>query len=161
MNLLSYITGKPSTSEVIFKRSSPLSYLQVKTSLINEGTQVLVICTDFTKIKSIEEHGQRVRAVFFSSVAHELRTPLNSIIPILKMVIKDLAGTIKSSNLLKIVLNSSIHLSNVIEDALDISRLENNNFKLFIDMFKLRETIDEVCEIMAFQIDQKNLKLNL
>jgi len=74
-----------------------------------------------------------MRNNFFSSVAHELRTPLNSIIPILKMILDQLAITHPHLNkrtieLLKVVLNSSLHLQNVIEDALDISRLENNKF---------------------------------
>ena len=71
-----------------------------------------------------------MRASLFSSVAHELRTPLNSIIPILKIIFESLA-TIDKEKLkkyLRIVLNSSIHLSNVIEDALDMSRLENGKF---------------------------------
>ena len=105
-----------------------------------------------------------MRAVFFSSIAHELRTPLNSIIPILEMILKEFLQTptpARFSKLIKIVLNSSIHLQNVIEDALDISRLENNNFRLFLEMFDLRATLNEVCDIMRFQIEQKKLQLNL
>lgn len=74
-----------------------------------------------------------MRGTFFSSIAHELRTPLNSIIPILKMILDQLDSTQNGLNkrvlgLIKVVLNSSLHLQNVIEDALDISRLENNKF---------------------------------
>lgn len=74
---------------------------------------------------------QKVRSNFFSSVAHELRTPLNSIIPLLRMIL-DLYGECLSSahakELIRVVLNSALHLQNVIEDALDVSRLENNKF---------------------------------
>lgn len=86
-----------------------------------------------------------MRASFFSSVAHELRTPLNSIIPILKMVLELLiSGDIIKSKLieyLRIVNNSSTHLQNVIEDALDISRLENNSFQIYKEMFDIRKTV--------------------
>lgn len=95
-----------------------------------------------------------MRASFFSSVAHELRTPLNSIIPILKMILELLSsGEILKPKLieyLKIVNNSSTHLQNVIEDALDISRLENNSFLIFKEMFDVRKAVKEVLEIMQF-----------
>ena len=76
---------------------------------------------------------QKMRSTIFSSIAHELRTPLNSIIPILKMILDQLNSSQNGLNtrvlgLIKVVLNSSLHLQNVIEDALDISRLENNKF---------------------------------
>ena len=54
---------------------------------------------------------------------------------------------------LNIIKNSAIHLENVIEDALDLSRLENNKFTLFKDQFDVRKTINDVCDIMRFQIE--------
>lgn len=98
-----------------------------------------------------------MRASFFSSIAHELRTPLNSIIPILRMVLEllpqggeMLISKNKLVEYLNIVFNSSIHLQNVIEDALDISRLENNKFQIFKEMLDLRKAVNEVCDIMRF-----------
>ena len=137
----------------VFKAKNPKRYIQVKTQLINDGSQIIAICSDISRIKEAEAQGQKVRATFFSSVAHELRTPLNSIIPILQLILGTYGlgnASDRIQNLLKIVLNSGIHLSNVIEDALDISRLENNNFTLFKETFNIRKVIDEVCEIMKF-----------
>ena len=86
-----------------------------------------------------------MRAHFFSSIAHELRTPLNSVIPILKIVldliIKSDGHSLDIPKILKflqIVYNSSIHLENVINDALDISRLENNKFEINKSEFEIR-----------------------
>ena len=84
-----------------------------------------------------------MRAQFFSSVAHELRTPLNSIIPILKIILTILLNSDKPDiprilKLVMIVHNSSIHLENVINDALDISRLENNKFEINKSLFAIR-----------------------
>lgn len=49
----------------------------------------------------------------------------------------------------------------MIEDALDVSRLENNNFLLFKDHFKISDAVKDVCEIMEFQFRQKKLQLIL
>lgn len=69
-----------------------------------------------------------MRSLFFSSVAHELKTPLNAIIPILKMMIDSMGDVLpfRALNYLKIILNSALHLECVVEDSLEMSRLENN-----------------------------------
>lgn len=83
--------------------------------------------------------------MFFSSVAHELRTPLNSIIPMTRMLRENLKSDEKSQKYLQIIMNSSLHLQNVIEDALDMSRIENNKFEIQNDFYDIREMAQEVC----------------
>ncbi len=123
----------------------------------------------------MQKEAQKIKQHFFASVAHELRTPLNTIIPILKMLIEKLK--VKTQNdrarfvspppnelkneevlhMLQIVYNSSIHLSNVIEDMLDVTRIENKQFSIFKTIFDFRQAVNEVCEIMRFQLQQKKL----
>lgn len=117
--------------DTLFKSKNPRRYIQVNTSVINGGSKIIAICSDITKIKLAQKQIEKIRSTFFSQVAHELRTPLNSIIPILKMILDKIGlegFANKTRDLLKVVLNSSLHLQNVIEDALDLSRLENNKF---------------------------------
>lgn len=78
--------------------------------------------------------------MFFSSIAHELRTPLNSIIN-MSNNLKQFILNQKGFKLLKLITNSSKHLSNIIEDALDLSRIENNKFNINLDLFNVREAI--------------------
>ena len=47
----------------------------------------------------------------------------------------------------------------MIEDALDMSRIENNKFTIYKDSFDIRDAVNEVCDIMKFQLDSKGLKL--
>jgi signal transduction histidine kinase len=56
----------------------------------------------------------------------------------------------KIEKLVLIAQNSALHLESVIEDALDISRLENNKFTLFYDSFDIRAVCNEVADIMKF-----------
>lgn len=67
----------------------------------------------------------------------------------------------KIKELINVVLNSSQHLESLIEDALDISRIENNNFSLFMELINIRDAISEVQKIMEFQIQQKKLTLDI
>ena len=144
-----------------------LRFLHVKTSKINDGHQVIVICTDITKLKEMEKQGQKLRATFFSSVAHELRTPLNSILPILQMILEILqtmgpsAVVTRLEKNVKVALNSAKHLQSLVEDALDMMRIENNQFTFNNEIFDLRKAVDEVCEIMQFQLTSKALGFDL
>lgn len=61
--------------------------------------------------------------------------------------------------ILKVIINSAHHLENVVNDALDISRIENGQFEPIFDFFDIREALDEVLEIMQFQVTAKNLTL--
>lgn len=58
-----------------------------------------------------------------------------------------------------IIHNSSLHLQNVIEDALDLSRIENNQFEIDLEFFDIRKVVEGVVSIMNFQIVSKNLYL--
>ena len=105
----------------------------------------------------MDKEGQRLRSQFFSSVAHELRTPLNSIIPILALVLRAFSSPTlnpeqiaRVSKMIKIAHNSALHLESVIEDALDVSRLENDKFSLNLESFDFREMEREVEDIMQF-----------
>lgn len=48
----------------------------------------------------------------------------------------------------------------MIEDALDMSRIENNKFQIYKEFFDIRNTVDEVTKVMEFQTTQKNLILH-
>jgi signal transduction histidine kinase len=58
-----------------------------------------------------------------------------------------------------IITSSALHIQNVIEDALDLSRIENNKFETQIEAFDPRACLAEVCGIMNFQATQKQLSL--
>lgn len=150
-----------SDTDVVFKCRDPKMYFLVRSSKINNGRQIIAICCDITRIKEMEKTAKKMKAIFFSSVAHELRTPLNSIIPIIKIMIETqhLPLTGRRSRYLNIILNSALHLENVIEDALDMSRLENNKFTINKELFEVRVAVSEISEIMRFPFEQKGIEL--
>jgi signal transduction histidine kinase len=62
---------------------------------------------------------------------------------------------------MQIIYNSSMHLLNVIEDALDMSRIENKKFSIILEFMDIREAVKEVSDIMRFQVESKKLKLDV
>lgn len=95
-----------------------------------------------------------MRAMYFSSVSHELRTPLNSIIPIVQMILEFYRDKLDPNlvKYMKIIKNSSLHLQNLIEDALDMCRIENGNFSISLSTFNVRESIKDIADILDFLI---------
>ena len=62
--------------------------------------------------------------------------------------------------LVSIAHHSSLHLESIVDDALDLDRLETNNFKVKNKLFDIRATCNEIAQIMKIQIKEKGLRLN-
>ena len=99
---------------------------------------------------------------FLSSVSHELRTPLNAIINFVEMVALGLVGPIteEQKELLNNSLESSTHLLQLINDILDISKIQAGKLTLFIEQdVDLYSVLNTVIEIVQPMFKEKQLKL--
>lgn len=68
-----------------------------------------------------------MKMLFYTSTTHELRTPLNGIIGVLQMM-EPFVTQNRAKELLNIATNSAHHLESLIEDVIDLSRIENGHF---------------------------------
>ena len=97
---------------------------------------------------------------FLANTSHELRTPLNSIIGFLTLITE---GYYEGDEELRLftrnALDSSYHLLNVINDLLDISKIESGRMQLQIEKVYVDEIMEEIYSLFKVQADQKNLKL--
>ena len=85
---------------------------------------------------------------FLASMSHELRTPLTSIIGFTNMILKGRAGDIneEQENQLNIILNSANHLHELINDVLDITKIEVKKLEIRKDSFNLVEELIKLKE---------------
>ena len=91
------------------------------------------------------------------SITHELRTPLNSSINALELLEEHVPEEFK--RYLRIARTSNKQLASLIEDILDLTRLENGEFSLNLHVFKLRLVADAIVELFEFQLEAKGLQL--
>lgn len=105
----------------------------------------------------------RLKSVFLASMSHELRTPLNSIIGFTGMILKGMSGKITEDQRkeLTMVQNSANHLLTLINDVIDVSKIETGKVELLIEELNLVDLMQEVKESFKIAVDVKNLKLSL
>ncbi|MBX3086630.1 MAG: HAMP domain-containing histidine kinase [Anaerolineae bacterium] len=110
------------------------------------------------------ERSDKVKSAFLASVSHELRTPLNAIINYTKFVVRGMMGTVneRQQESLNKVIESAKHLLNLINDVLDISKIESGSLNLFIeDNVDLKEMFDAVKSMADTLIEDKPVKVEL
>ena len=109
------------------------------------------------KLKELD----RLKSMFLASMSHELRTPLNSIIGFTGLLLMGMAGELneEQKKQLSMVKNSAKHLLNLINDILDISKIEAGRIDLDITEFPLKELVDEVVEESSSLLVGKSIRL--
>ncbi|MCL4538981.1 MAG: HAMP domain-containing histidine kinase [Bacteroidetes bacterium] len=102
----------------------------------------------------------RLKDEFLTNTSHELRTPLNSIIGFLTLLAE---GYYESENEMRLftrnALESSRHLLNVINDILDISKIEAGTMDTHIEKVYVDELMEEIRSLFEMQAEQKGLTL--
>ncbi|WP_262690120.1 sensor histidine kinase [Kordiimonas aestuarii] len=108
------------------------------------------------------EEASRSKAEFLATMGHELRTPLNAVIGFTEMLQQDPKCTPeKYQEYLDIVANSGRHLLSVINDILDMSRLEAGKMLAEPTLFDLDEVVDECIAFHRRTIDNKEINIRL
>ena len=97
---------------------------------------------------------------FLASMSHELRTPLTSIIGFASSILKGRAGNIneEQENQLKIILNSANNLHELINDVLDITKIEVKKLEIRNETFNLVEELKKLKETFNLAINDKGLE---
>ncbi|MCK4384208.1 MAG: HAMP domain-containing histidine kinase, partial [Candidatus Lokiarchaeota archaeon] len=93
-------------------------------------------------------------------MSHELRTPLTSILGFTRMILKGQAGEINEEQrkALKIILNSANHLHELIDDAIDVNKIEADRLDIRKDRYNLVEEILNLNETFSIAVDKKGLE---
>ena len=145
--------------------------LQIRRRAMPNGA-VLSIYSDVTDIKASErkliearsqaELANRAKGEFLANMSHELRTPLNAIIGFSEVISHELFGPIANEKYLEYLRDihaSSLHLLSIINDVLDMSKIEAGKVELAQEVVPMQSLIGEVMRMVHERARSRNIEL--
>lgn len=136
-----------------------------KSAIIHERDRIEDSLRETMEDNDVEKHraeeSDRLKSAFLATMSHELRTPLNSIIGFTGILQAEMAGPLndEQKKQLGMVRGSATHLLNLINDVLDISKIEAGQIEIVKEPFDLPAVIDRVVEGVRPLIEKKGLAL--
>ncbi|KKH91832.1 histidine kinase [Methanosarcina sp. 1.H.T.1A.1] len=139
--------------------------------LIEEDSVLIGIMIDITERKQAEEKllqakmaaetANRAKTTFIVNMSHELRTPLNAVIGFSDLLLSENFGPLneKQKRYTENISNSGAHLLDVINNVLDISKLELGNIELYYETVNISGVIEEVQRVLYPISAEKNISI--
>ncbi|MEX0270751.1 ATP-binding protein [Leptolyngbyaceae cyanobacterium UHCC 1019] len=108
------------------------------------------------------EEASRLKSEFLANTSHELRTPLNGMIGFLKLVLDGMADDPEEqTEFIGEAYRSALHLLNIINDILDIAKIEAGKLQIELSPVKLAELLNDVADFISNQVRQKKLSFEI
>ena len=108
------------------------------------------------------EHANQTKSRFLANMSHELRTPLNAIIGFSDIMVREMFGAIgneRYAEYVRIVNESGALLLDLINDVLDMSRIEAGKYRLNVEWFDMRDPIEAVVQMLSNRATEKQLAI--
>lgn len=117
--------------------------------------------TELLKAKNAAEAANIAKSTFIATMSHELRTPLNAVLGFSELMSQDEAATKAQKNSLNIINRSGAHLLSMINDVLDISKIEAGHFELDSGDFDLFNLLHDIANMISVRTEAKGLDFDL
>lgn len=124
---------------------------------LNQKSEELRVANE--RLKELD----RLKSMFIASMSHELRTPLNSVIGFSSVLLNEWAGHVndEQKQLLSTISRSGKHLLSLINDVIDVSKIEAGAIDVHPEEFDLYDLIAEVVDLLKKDIAEKQLELKI
>lgn len=164
--------NESATREVCVENKLGLGTRFIRMELIPADMgQEIILLTDITADKDIQnslmdamqraESASRAKDDFLSSMSHDIRTPMNGVIGMTAIAAAHLDDKNRVKDCLNKINEASAHLLNLINEILDVSRIESGKIELSKESFNLGQLIQEVLNMNYTAIKQKDQTINV
>ena len=154
---------------LLYEPTYSLVNQSVLSTLLGCGLVLLVLLTLFffyfrfskrqmialAEARAAAEHANRAKSEFLSNMSHDIRTPMNGIVGMTAIASSNINNPEQVRDCLKKITLSSKHLLGLINDVLDMSKIESGKLTLNLDHISLRETMDSIVSIIQPQLRAK------
>ncbi|NRF67741.1 PAS domain-containing protein [Aquincola sp. S2] len=166
-------SGERTVIEQAFDDAQGTRWMEVFKAPVNDEDGSLLgtvgVAQDISERKATEaarevalaeaERLAQLRSDFLAQMSHELRTPLSGILGFAEMLTAESVLTERQERCVRIIQQSGQHLLNLINDLLDMSRIDAGRLELSPTPVRLTEYLHEVSEMIAVKAEQKGLQL--
>ncbi len=120
-----------------------------------------LLLRELREAKQTAETASRSKSEFLSNMSHDIRTPMNAVMGMTAIAMAHLDDQQQVGNCLKKIALSSKHLLGLINDVLDMSKIESGKMTLNVELVSLREIMDSIVNIVQPQVKAKNQEFNI
>ena len=111
------------------------------------------------KAKEVAEAANRTKSEFLANMSHEIRTPLSSILGFTELLRRDMGSPDQKLTYLNTITSSGRHLSTLIDDILDLSKIEAGRMEFERVLCSPHQIITEVLSVLRVRAQEKSLQL--
>jgi two-component system, cell cycle sensor histidine kinase PleC len=144
-------------------RATVIDLKRSQTALERQAIELADLAEKYSEEKNRAEEANQTKSKFLANMSHELRTPLNAIIGFSEIMESGMFGTLGSEKYQEYchdILTSGHYLLEVINDILDMSKIEAGRMKLDMEQLDLSKTLAESLRVVSGRADDKNLVLD-
>jgi PAS domain S-box-containing protein len=131
------------------------------TAVLRDISGQIAVEEALTKAKVAAENANRMKSEFLANMSHELRTPLNAVLGFTQLMANDKNLTDGQQNKIQIISRSGEHLLALINDILDISKIEAGKFEMHSAVFDLEAFVGDLRDMFLLRCQKKGLHLDV
>ena len=157
MPMTALLSTLASNLAVLIERARLFDEIEATRTELQERAEALEEAN--SRLKELD----RLKSQFLANVSHELRTPLNSVIALSRVLIMQAKQKISEEEFgyLEIIARNGKHLLRLINDILDLSKIEAGRVEVNLEEFSIEKTIDMVKESLDPLAEEKGIEVEL
>jgi PAS domain S-box-containing protein len=152
------ISDKKKTEQALEQRTTEL--IQANQKLQQETQALKWAKEELRQAKEVAETANRAKSTFLANMSHELRTPLNGILGYTQIIKRDKTFSSEHLHGINIIHRSGEYLLTLINDILDLSKIEAERLELEPSDFNLSEFLTGITELFHIRADEKGIAFN-